>query len=158
MTNLELAKKYEQYMIDLRRWFHTYPDMTGEEFETIKKIREELDQMCLDYVEIENGGILGKISCGTSDRSVLLRADVDALPVTESEENLAGPRCCRSQKEGLMHACGHDGHTAMLLGALKILSEQKEKIEGTIYFMFERGEEYPDYYKNIFKDHNGQTD
>lgn len=151
MTNLELAKKYEQYVIDLRRWFHTYPDMTGEEFGTIKKIRDELDRMGLEYVEIENGGLLGCIRFGTAERSVLLRADVDALPVQESEENLVGPRCCKSRKEGLMHACGHDGHTAMLLGALKILLEQKEKIDGTIYFMFERGEEYPDYYKNIFK-------
>jgi len=151
MTTLDLARQDESYIIGLRRWFHEHPDMTGEEEGTILKIREELDKLGLSYVEVEKGGILGSLSGKDTGRSVLLRADIDALPVTEPPNNRKGPRTCISKKEGLMHACGHDGHTAMLLGALKILLENKDQIEGTVYFAFERGEEFTDCYKYLFK-------
>ena len=96
MKNIEIARKYEEYIIDQRRYFHENPELTGLELETVKKISEELDVMGIPYIEIENGGILatlkGKIDNG---RAVLLRADIDALAVAESEENLKLPRVCK---------------------------------------------------------------
>ena len=110
---------------------------------TIEKIAQELDTIGVDYVVVENGGILAKIvGDNAGDKSVLLRADVDALPVKETPDNLKpGKRTCISKTEGVMHACGHDGHTAMLLGAAKVLMQNKDQIEGTVYLCFERGEE-----------------
>ena len=89
------------------------------------------------------GGVIGYIE-GTKagkGKTVLLRADCDALPVQETKDNLAGPRVCCSKVDGVMHACGHDGHTAILLGAAKILSEHKDEIAGKIILFFERAEE-----------------
>ena len=142
MTIFEHAKKYEDYIISLRRYFHENPELSGEEDNTIGKIAEELDSMGIEYVDIKPGGILAKISgCSESEKTVLLRADVDALLVGETEENLRQKKTCVSKKSGVMHACGHDGHTAMLLGAAKILTENRKEINGTVYLCFERGEE-----------------
>ncbi len=145
MTMLDRAKKYENYIISLRRYFHENPELSGEEDNTIGKIAEELDSMGIEYVDIKPGGILAKISGGSEgEKTVLLRADVDALLVDETEENLRQKKTCVSKKSGVMHACGHDGHTAMLLGAAKILTEKRNEINGTVYLCFERGEENTD--------------
>ena len=129
MKNVELAKKYEEYMISIRRYFHRFPELTGQEYKTIKKLSEELTAMGVEHVVIENGGILAKIKGEIeSDRAVLLRADVDGLPVLETPDNLKpGMRTCISEVPGLMHACGHDGHMAMLLGTAKILLDKHGK-------------------------------
>ena len=142
MKNVDLAKKYEQYIIDTRRYLHENPELPTKEFNTVKKILEELRTMGVECVEVENGGVLGVIR-GEKDngRAVLLRADMDALAVQETDENLKCKRICKSKVDGVMHACGHDGHTAMLLGAAKILLEKRDEIEGTVYLCFERGEE-----------------
>ena len=142
MKNVELAKKYEQYIIDMRRYFHENPELPTKEFNTVKRVLEELRTMGIECVEVENGGVLGVIR-GEEDngRAVLLRADMDALAVQETDENLKCKRTCKSKVDGVMHACGHDGHTAMLLGAAKILLEKRDEIKGTVYLCFERGEE-----------------
>lgn len=153
MTNFELAKKYKSYIIEKRRYFHMYPENTGNEFNTVRTLLEELHELDIPCVEIENGGILAWIR-GDEDngRSVLLRADIDALPVQESDDNLLpGKRTCKSLNEGVMHACGHDAHIAMLLGAIKVLMEKRSEIKGTIYIVFERGEEYPDNFWQILE-------
>ena len=158
MTVFELAQKYENYIIEMRRYFHENPELSGKEDNTIKKIGEELSLMGIEYVDLKPGGILAKIS-GNSDssRAVLLRADVDALMIDEAEENLRQKKTCVSKVSGVMHACGHDGHTAMLLGAAKILSEKKNELNGTVYLCFERGEEGTDDYLDLFRyiDENG---
>ena len=134
MKNLEVAKKYEEYMIEMRRYFHENPELSNMEDKTVEKICGELDAMGIEYVVIPNGGILAKIVGKAEGRKVLLRADIDALPVLETPDNLKeGGRTCVSKVPGVMHACGHDGHIAMLLGAAKILLEKKEEIEGTGY-------------------------
>ncbi len=163
MTNAELAKEYEQYIISKRRYFHMHPEMTGEEYQTVKAIMDELENLKVPHLEIENGGVLAWLKGPTDNgRSVLLRADIDALPVTESDDNLLpGRRTCKSEVPGLMHACGHDGHTAMLLGTVRVLQEKQENLKGTVYFIFERGEEYADNYWNILKyfdDHDIRPD
>lgn len=152
MKFIEAATKYEDYIISLRRHFHENPELSGKEEQTLAKVCAELDSMGIDYTVIEKGGVLAKI-CGQKDngKAIMLRADVDALPVQETEDNLKpGARTCLSKVPGVMHACGHDGHTAMLLGAAKLLLERKDEIEGTVYLCFERGEEATGNVKYIF--------
>lgn len=152
MKNLEIAKKYEDYIIAMRRYFHENPEMTGQEFKTIERLSQELTEMGIEHVVIENGGILATIK-GAKDngKAVLLRADCDGLPVHETDDNLKpGMRTCKSKVDGVMHACGHDGHMAMLLGAAKVLLDKKDEIEGTVYLCFERGEEAAGNVKYIF--------
>ena len=150
MKNIDIAKKYQDYMVGVRRHMHENPELSGQEYETVKFIMAELDKMGIEYTEVENGGVLAYIR-GPKDngKTVLLRADCDALPVLE-KENLNGTRCVWSKNEGLMHACGHDAHTAALLGAAKVLLEKKEEIEGTVILCFERGEEMAGSVKYIF--------
>ncbi len=152
MTNLQKAKKHEDYIISLRRHFHENPELSGKELNTLVKIGEELTAMGIDYYEIPQGGIFATIK-GAKDngKAVLLRGDIDALPVQETDENLSQKRVCKSKVDGVMHACGHDGHTAMLLGAAKMLMEAKDEIEGTIYLYFERGEEGTGNYRYMFR-------
>ena len=142
MKNIEIAKKYQDYMIEKRRYFHENPELTGKELKTIEYLSVELTALGIEHVVIENGGILATIKGGKDGRAVLLRADVDGLPVLETPDNLKpGMRTCISKNPGVMHACGHDGHMAMLLGAAKILLDKKDEIAGTVYLCFERGEE-----------------
>ncbi|NLD18261.1 MAG: amidohydrolase [Tissierellia bacterium] len=146
----EKAKKIEDYIINWRRHFHENPELSTLEFETIKSIKEELKVLGIDFIEVPDGGILGFIKGNLpGDKKVLLRADVDALPVVEKENNLAGPRTCISKNVGVMHACGHDGHTAMLLGAAKLLVEEKDTFGGEVILCFERGEEGYSKYREI---------
>ena len=143
MKNIELASKYEEYIINMRRYFHENPELSNLEHNTVKTISTELDSMGIEHIIVENGGILATIK-GQKDNGkvVLLRADIDALPVQETADNLKiGGRTCISKVDGVMHACGHDGHIAMLLGAAKILRDKKDELEGTVYLCFERGEE-----------------
>ena len=129
-------------MIEKRRYFHENPELTGKELKTIEYLSAELTALGIEHVVIENGGILATIKGGKDGRAVLLRADVDGLPVQETPDNLKpGMRTCISKNPGVMHACGHDGHMAMLLGAAKILLDKKDEIAGTVYLCFERGEE-----------------
>ena len=143
MKNIDTAKKYQDYMVEKRRYFHENPELTGQELKTVQYLSDELTAMGIEHVVIENGGILATIKGGLpGEGAVLLRADVDGLPVLETPDNLKpGMRTCISKNPGVMHACGHDGHMAMLLGAAKILLEKKDEIEGTVYLCFERGEE-----------------
>ena len=152
MKNYEIAKKYEDYIISMRRYFHTHPELSGKEINTIARLSAELTDMGIEHVVIPDGGILATIKGGKpGDKAVLLRADCDALPVQETADNLKpGMRTCISENDGVMHACGHDGHMAMLLGTAKILLERKDEIEGTVYLCFERGEESSGNVKYIF--------
>jgi len=143
MKNIEIAGKHEEYIIAMRRYFHENPELSNREDNTVSVIAEQLESMNIPYVVVENGGVLATIR-GEKDKgkAVLLRADIDALPVQETPDNLKpGGRTCMSKVPGVMHACGHDGHIAMLLGAAKILAERRSELEGTVYLCFERGEE-----------------
>ncbi len=146
----EKAKSIEDYIVNWRRYFHENPELSGKEFKTIETLKNELVNLGIDHIEIPQGGILGFIKGNKEgNKKVLLRADVDALPVLEKEDNLAGPRVCRSGEDGVMHACGHDGHMAMLLGAAKILVEEKDNFGGEVILCFERGEEGTAEYKQM---------
>ncbi len=145
------AKEIESYIVDWRRHFHAHPELSGKEFETLKTLKAEFDNLGIEYVEVPEGGLLGKIVGNLpGDKSIMLRADIDALPVIEQDDNLAGPRMCKSTVDGVMHACGHDGHMAMLLGAAKLLIDKKDEFGGTVYLCLERGEEGTGNFKYIF--------
>lgn len=138
MTVKEIAGKYKDYIIEMRRYFHAHPELSFEEYETTKKIAEELDKMGIPY-EINtkyNTGLVGVIQGAHPGKTVALRADIDALNVTEENDF-----DFKSTVDGKMHACGHDGHIAMLLGAAKILMDLKDKIHGRIFLVFQPAEE-----------------
>lgn len=128
-------------MVFLRRYFHENPELSLQETETLAVIKKELSLYHIPYTHVENGGIIAVLQGKQPGRTLLLRADIDALPIEENPCNLSGRRICISRRHGVMHACGHDGHTAMLLGAAKILSEHRTDFSGTVVFMFEQGEE-----------------
>ena len=139
----ELAKEVNPYVVEMRRYFHEHPELSNQEDKTIERIGQELAGMGIEYEVVPHGGIVAILEGKTpgKGKTVLLRADCDALPVQETKENLAGPRVCCSKVDGVMHACGHDGHTAMLLGAAKILKEHLDEVHGRIILFFERAEE-----------------
>ncbi len=127
----------DEYIIKTREYFHEYPELSFKEYKTADKIEEELRAMGLNPKRITETGIIADIK-GKGNKTVAIRADIDALPVTE--ENKV-PYVSRN--EGIMHACGHDTHMAMLLGAAKMLIADKEKLNGNIRLIFQPAEELP---------------
>jgi amidohydrolase len=125
-------------LVEYRRHFHAHPELSLVEFATAKFIERELREA--GYHEIRTGvggtGVLATLRGGKPVRVTLLRADMDALPVEECNEVPY-----RSQTPGVMHACGHDGHMAMLLAAARALRPRAAEIAGTIVFCFQPGEE-----------------
>ena len=136
-----MLRPYEQQMIDDRRWLHEHPELSGQESQTMDYIVSKLEGMGLGIHIIPGGGVIGVLNERAEGPCVLLRADCDALPVTECAENLTQRRRCVSQNPGVMHACGHDAHMAMLLGAARALSARRDEVPGCVLFVFERGEE-----------------
>lgn len=138
-----LCREQQPYLCGMRKTLHCQPELSGREFLTIQIIARELDSLDIRHEIVPDGGILAWI--GTEDAEapcVLLRADCDALPIAEAECNGAGKRAYISQIPGCGHLCGHDAHTAMLLGAARVLkSLNPAELGGRICLLFERGEE-----------------
>ena len=132
----KLAKDVWPYVVEMRRDFHRHPEPSYHEFRTTDRIAEELDKMGIPYRRFEPTGLLGEIVGGKPGKCIALRADIDALSVKEN----TGLEYA-SENEGFMHACGHDTHTAMLLGAAKVLSSLKDELCGTVKLMFQPAEE-----------------
>lgn len=134
----ETEKNYTK-AVELRRYFHSHPELPKEEFNTAKKIEEELDKLNIEHKRVGETGVYAEI-IGTKDdkanKTIVLRADIDALPIEETNN-------CeyKSLNEGVMHACGHDAHTASLLVSAKILSENKNLFSGKIKLCFQLAEE-----------------
>ncbi len=134
----EKAENIKDYIIEMRRHFHQNPELSLEEFETTKKIVNELEKMGIEVSTFKDGltGCIGTIKGAKEGKTLLLRADIDALSIHE-KTNLE----FASRVDGKMHACGHDCHAAMLLGVAKILSEMKDKFSGNIKLFFQAAEE-----------------
>ena len=131
-----VTQTYEKEMIAWRHDFHAHPELNFDLNITSAKVAEILKSLGLDVYEgIGKKGIVAVLKNGDSSKSIGIRADMDALPVNE-ENNCT----YKSTHEGKMHACGHDGHTAMALGAAKYLAETKN-FDGTVYFIFQPDEE-----------------
>ncbi len=142
MKIFELAKEKQDMVVSLRHYLHQHPELSDQEFETLRFLRQQLDAIGVPYTEVEDGGILAFLGGVSRGMTVLLRADIDALPMQEASNNLKQPKVCPiSQVPGVAHTCGHDAHTAMLLTAAKILKEHEQEIPGRIILCFERGEE-----------------
>src|SRR5919199_6009101 len=132
-----LALKYQQEFIDVRRYLHSHPELSYQEFETSKYIQDKLTAYNIAFDIKATTGIVGLIQGrNPKSRVIALRADMDALPIKEENEV-----AYKSVNEGVMHACGHDVHTTCLLGAAKILNELKDDWEGTVKLIFQPGEE-----------------
>ena len=138
---LRLAAAQEEYIINCRRYLHSIPELSGQEWETIAFVEAEAEKMGLPMEKVTNTGRIFTLDTGRPGNTVALRADIDALPVQETEENLKCRRSVISSRPGVSHACGHDGHMAILLGAMQILCAMKEELCGQILFCFEEGEE-----------------
>lgn len=141
MDFLRKAEELYEYSVSVRRYLHENPEPSSYELNTAAFIRAELERMGIEYVNIPDGGVLGFIRGETAGAAVMLRADCDALKISESADNALGAKVCVSKKDGMAHCCGHDMHTAMLLTAARILQDNRAALKGTVILMFERGEE-----------------
>jgi hippurate hydrolase len=133
----QLAKKYAPEAIDFRRHLHANPELSYQEVNTAAFVKAQLTQFGIPFETLATTGVVG-IICGKNpdSRVIALRADMDALPIVEENDVPY-----KSNNTGVMHACGHDVHTSILLGAAKILNELKDEWEGTVKLIFQPGEE-----------------
>ena len=134
----KLAEKFFDETISIRRHIHQHPELSFQEYETSKYVCSKLDEWNIPYRNnFVTTGIVAYIKGKTPDRKLIaLRADMDALPIKEDNDFPY-----KSVNEGVMHACGHDVHTASLLGAARILKELEAEIEGSVMLIFQPGEE-----------------
>jgi IAA-amino acid hydrolase len=136
MTLLDEANAIHEWIVSLRRQLHRRPELMYEEIETSRLVRATLDGLGIPYqYPLAMTGVVATIGRGTG-RCVALRADMDALPIHE-EADVA----FRSEVDGKMHACGHDCHTAMLLGAARLLKAREAKLPGVVKLIFQPAEE-----------------
>lgn len=136
MNVKESAHKYKDYVINMRREFHMHPELSWHEERTSQRVKEELKKMGISFISIAKTGVLATIQGKKEGKVIALRADMDALEISERNEVPY-----KSQNQGVMHACGHDSHTAMLLGAAKILNDMKNEFNGTVKLLFQPAEE-----------------
>lgn len=137
MSMWEKCKELQDYIVGIRRDLHQIPEVGTDLPKTQAMIAAELDKLGIAYRKNKgDSGIIGTIEGGKPGKTILLRADIDALPITE-QTGLP----FASKHQGCMHACGHDTHAAMLLGALRILNEHKDELSGNVKFVFQTGEE-----------------
>ena len=141
----EAAKKVEPKVIDCRRDIHQHPELGNREFRTSKLVAERLRELGIEVkTPIAHTGVIGLLRGGKPGRVVALRADMDALPVVE-QVDVPFKSTVRSTYNGLevgvMHACGHDAHVAILLGVAEVLSGIRQELPGTVVFLFQPAEE-----------------
>ncbi len=137
MNVRELSEKYKGELITSRREFHKNPELSWKEIRTGNKIEEELKKIGIEVKRIAKTGVVGTLKGREGGKVVALRADMDALPIEEANNDIP----YKSKNPGIMHACGHDSHTAMLLITAKILWELRDQIKGTVKFIFQPAEE-----------------
>ncbi|MBT6176075.1 MAG: amidohydrolase [Deltaproteobacteria bacterium] len=131
------VQNLEDEIVATRRDIHKHPELSFKEFRTAKLVSERLQSLGIEVREqVGKTGVVGTLCGGKEGPTVALRADMDALPMQETSDVPYA-----SIHEGVMHACGHDGHTAMLLGAAKVLSDKREQIAGNVKFIFQPAEE-----------------
>lgn len=136
---IKAAEALSGDIIGLRRELHRHPELSFKESRTSDFVCRKLDKLAIPYTRLEQHAVVAKLvgtGSGLQHKKLAIRADMDALPIQE-ETGLA----FASENPGVMHACGHDGHTAMLLGAARLLCEARNRLSGTVYFCFQAAEE-----------------
>jgi amidohydrolase len=141
----DLILNYENEVIELRHWFHENAELSNREFKTAKRIEQELIKIGLNpQTGIAKTGVIAVLKGGKPGPVVALRADIDGLPVKERADLPWASKMTgiyNGEKVPVMHACGHDTHTAILLGVAKVLYELKDQIPGSVKFIFQPAEE-----------------
>jgi amidohydrolase len=134
-----LTAEQRTRLVDLRRDFHSHPELAHQEHRTAAVIAERLRAIGLDHVRTGVGqtGVVGVLNGSRPGRTVMLRADIDALPLSENDRG----QVYRSLNEGVHHACGHDGHTAILLTVADVLAARRSELRGRVQFVFQPAEE-----------------
>ncbi|MBO0709898.1 MAG: amidohydrolase [Acetobacteraceae bacterium] len=136
MPAIDHIRGFHDELTRIRRDIHANPEIGMEEWRTSELVAEKLAAWGIEvHRNVGKTGVVGVLRVGNGARTIGLRADMDALPIVEANEFAH-----RSRHEGLMHACGHDGHTTMLLGAARYLAETRD-FDGTVTFIFQPGEE-----------------
>ncbi|MCZ0703302.1 amidohydrolase [Natronobacillus azotifigens] len=133
---LQLEDHYEA-MVEMRRYLHQYPELSFQEFKTAQFIADTYESLEIPYQKNVGGnGVVARIEGGKPGKNIALRADFDGLPIQDEKEVPY-----RSKNEGVMHACGHDGHTTILLTLAKVLKQFQQELAGTIVFIHQHAEE-----------------
>lgn len=138
---LEEISKEKEKLVEDRRSLHKLAELSSKEFKTSAYLKDEVRKLGLPIVEIEGTGFYAILDSKRPGKTIGLRADIDALPICESPNNLSKNREVKSNDENVFHACGHDGHMAILLTSMKILKANIDKLTGRIIFIFEEAEE-----------------
>jgi len=133
---IEEAQKIKQDIVQFRRNFHMHPELGMEEYRTVGIIEDMLKSLGIETKRIAGTGLIGLLRGKGPGKTIALRADMDALPISERNKV-----CYASKIPSKMHACGHDAHTASLLGAAMLLSKYKDKFNGNVKFLFQPAEE-----------------
>lgn len=134
----EKAEEYFDYMVEVRRHLHRNPEVSFKEFDTTEFILGELKKRGIETKQPLETGCIGIIRGGSPGKVIALRGDIDALPMAEEGDAKEG---FKSERRGAAHCCGHDFHTANLLGAANILMDLKEELRGTVVLIFQPAEE-----------------
>lgn len=146
-TIRELTSKHEAESIEFRHWIHANPELGNREFEAAKRVAAHLESLGMEVrTGVAHTGVVGILEGGRPGPVVAVRADMDALPVTEDTDLpfASTKRTTYNDLEvGVMHACGHDVHTAVQYGVASILADMRERIPGTVVFIFQPAEEGP---------------
>lgn len=132
----ELESWLYEKMLTVRRAIHRYPELSEQEFQTQSLLRRELDLVGIQNLPCANTGVIAIVKGTMPGRTVAIRADIDALPIEEKSDD-----SCRSERLGIMHACGHDAHTAIALGTALFFQKHREKLAGNIKIFFQPAEE-----------------
>jgi len=138
---LEKINELTPYMKETRIYLHQHPELSSQEYETAEFLKKEIQKLGLPIIPVKGTGFFAILDTGKPGKTVALRTDIDALPIQENPNNLKGPRKWISKNDGVAHMCGHDGHMAVLLAAMKLLVDIKDDLQGRVLFLFEEGEE-----------------
>ena len=145
LQDVNISADLEQQVIEWRRHLHQHPELSNREFATAKFITEHLKKLGIEVTtKVAHTGVVGLLKGAKPGPVVALRADMDALPVTERLDLPFASKATseyNGQKVGVMHACGHDTHVAMLMGVAELLAKQRDELTGTVKFIFQPAEE-----------------
>jgi len=130
------AKKHYDWAVNLRRYFHVHPELSGQEYKTQEKICQELQSLGVSFYKAAKTGVIAEIKGGKPGKTIAIRTDIDALPLQDECGQIY-----QSQNKGACHACGHDGHMAVLFGTIRILKDLQADLSGTFRFLFQPSEE-----------------